>query len=526
MSLRKREAARRKWGQGGALGAMVLGAALTAASPVFIDAGRCWARGRAAPAKPPPVSPEAAKEAAADQLVTEGVLALARRDLPTARRVLLMAYRQAPRAETMYQLGLLAVAEGRMVEAHDRLRRYLADPATQTEAAAARRREAQRITAQARPASAELRVEAAPGALLLVDDELVGLLPLALPLLLAPGAHKLTVEQGGTPSPPLSLTVAAHQVVAARLEASGEWQQRRLRPIYFVAEPGSGGEAQRPLVEAALSSLAAEVALLDIGSEGGLDAACATDSACILQAAERLGTELVLRIRRPPSASPEKPPVERYELWDVVAQAAAAEGECAIASHDEAARNTARIAALRIVIESGVARGRGRLAVTSVPAAALLLLDGRAVAPTPVERPVVSGPHTLELSLSGYERSQRSITIAKDQRAELRIELTKEQPPALPPPPPPRRPVWRLAVGGVALGVGAGLLGLGISGLAVNDQCAGGQPVAPGLCPQLYDTAKAGGALVGVGGAAVIFGVVALALPPKPTERPLRLAER
>jgi hypothetical protein len=533
MSLRNGDGARRRWGRDSALGALAvfLGSALCLTVPLENGSGLAWARGNVAPSKPVkaarPVTE--AQEAAADRLVTEGVLALARRDLPTARRVLSEAYRQAPRAETMYQLGLLAVAEGRTIAAHDRLRRYVADPAAQTEVSAARRKEAQRITAQPRPASAEVRVTGPAGALLFVDDEPVGMLPLSLPLLVSPGSHKLVVGQAGTPSPPLALTVAAHQVVVAQLDAGSAWKEQRLRPIFFFAEPGSGWENYRPLAEAALSGSAADVALLDAGSDAALDPACATDTGCILQAAERLGTEFVLRIRRQTSATPPKKIVERIELWDVAAQAPAAEAECDCETKDEPARNTARIDAVRSAIEKGAQRGRGTLAVLSAPKGALLLVDGRATSVTPVERPCVTGPHTIELALSGYERAQRSIRIEKDQRADLSFELTREKPPApppLPPLPPPTRPRWRLAVGAVAMGVGAGLIGLGASGLAVNDQCAGPPSMAPGICPQLYDTAKAGAALVGVGGATLIIGVVVLALPPKKSERAVRLAER
>jgi hypothetical protein len=77
------------------------------------------------------------------------------------------------------------------------------------------------------------------------------------------------------------------------------------------------------------------------------------------------------------------------------------------------------------------------------------------------------------------------------------------------------RPVWRLAVGGSGLGIGAGLLGLGISALAVDGQCIGTPaPLTP--CQLDFDTRGIGAGLTVSGVLFLGAGVVLLALPPRP----------
>ena len=101
-------------------------------------------------------------------------------------------------------------------------------------------------------------------------------------------------------------------------------------------------------------------------------------------------------------------------------------------------------------------------------------------------------------------------------------------PPPVEPPPaplatvpkvlPPTRPRWRLALGGAGIGVGAGLVGLGISALTVDGQCISA-PMALQPCQLDFDTRGIG---VGLTVSGVVFlgaGVVLLALPPRRAPR-------
>lgn len=102
------------------------------------------------------------------------------------------AYRDQPQPELLRVLGLLAEKQGRILRAQDLLRRYFADPLAQPDEKA--RDDAQRILGLPRPAHGELQVRGERGAILLVDNEIAGTLPLPQPLLLPVGSHKVTME--------------------------------------------------------------------------------------------------------------------------------------------------------------------------------------------------------------------------------------------------------------------------------------------------------------------------------------------
>ena len=85
------------------------------------------------------------------------------------------AYRDQPQPELLRLLGLLAEKQGRILRAQDLLRRYFADPLAQPDNQA--REDAQRVLARPRPPHGELQVRGERGAVLLVDDEVVGSLP-------------------------------------------------------------------------------------------------------------------------------------------------------------------------------------------------------------------------------------------------------------------------------------------------------------------------------------------------------------
>ena len=88
-------------------------------------------------------APTQTPQARANQLLGQGVLALATRDFAAAYRALSEAYRLVPVPDTLFQLGVVAWGEGRSVPAQDMLRRYLADPGAAT--SGDKRAEAERI---------------------------------------------------------------------------------------------------------------------------------------------------------------------------------------------------------------------------------------------------------------------------------------------------------------------------------------------------------------------------------------------
>lgn len=138
---------------------------------------------------------DAKAAAEAERLVAEGQAALGAKDLAGARRALEQSLRVAASPEALFLLGQLAVAEGRLGFAHDLMRRFLHEQSGEPEGP--QQKEAQKVLAQPAGPLGEVAVLGARNAVVAVDDRLVGVLPLALPLLLPVGVHRVTVELQG-----------------------------------------------------------------------------------------------------------------------------------------------------------------------------------------------------------------------------------------------------------------------------------------------------------------------------------------
>lgn len=74
------------------------------------------------------------------------------------------------------------------------------------------------------------------------------------------------------------------------------------------------------------------------------------------------------------------------------------------------------------------------------------------------------------------------------------------------------RPLWRLTLGGIAVGSGFLMASFGISGLAVNGQCSQ-IPSEGEICNGSYSTVGVGGGLLGAGLTLAAGGIVLLAVP-------------
>ena len=151
---------------------------------------------------------------------------------------------------------------------------------------------------------------------------------------------------------------------------------------------------------------------------------------------------------------------------------------------------------------------------------------------TPLTKLVFSGAVALQVRLDGYLTDERTLETKAGDSQQVDVTLKTEQEPE-----PsallsteglgsPKRPVWRLAVGGAAIGVGVGMLGLGIAALYLDNRCVdSGQPSlgdpfancrADALSEaKFYRTQSLGIGLTVVGSALAIGGAVLVALPAK-----------
>jgi len=481
----------------------------------------------------------------AEALRAQGSAALGKKDWGAASDALVESYRLSPDGRTLYLLGQVAWNTGKTVAAQDLMRRFLADQASSEDAAA--RSEADKIVDQPRPASGEVLVVGERGALVFVDDRVVGVLPLPLPLLLVSGEHKVTLEVSGRrlEGP---VRVLPGRTSELRFNLSSDAVVARVVPavVWVPTWKGVPGEAQKLFAKAVEQSVTKQK--LSVVSKGVALAQAPRVSDCLeqLQCLEQLATMNEAGYSLTTSVEASGDPARsdwslKLALIDTPTgdYAAVAEKRCDRCTTDQA--SAALVDATTALLQAGAARPKGTLEVLTDPPGADVLLTDRRLGQTPYVRTAFVGAYDVTLKLSGYSLVRQHLEVEDGKKASARLTLTPEGtpppppvavvkpapppplPPAPPPPPPPPergpRPIWRVATGASLIGVGALLGAYGISGLAVDGSVVdvNGSPM------RLYSQAP-GGAFVGVGLAVAIGGAVLLAVPGP--RRPAHLAVR
>ena len=476
--------------------------------------------------------------AAGAKLLQRGIDALASGDLAGAARALGESFRESPGPEPLYHLGVLALREGRAVDARDLMRRYLADPDLDAPPEA-QLKEAERVLQLPAPPSGALTILGERGLFVTVDDRLVGRLPLARPLLLTPAEHRIQLH-GKSHQSDEQVTVRSGRLSELRSNAAtGATLQNELPAVIVLEELGGvPADAVRALRQAAELALQAEH-LSPLPTELALEHAAEPElSRCLdMRACQaRLGVRseadavLVLHVDAEPRRPSEPWSVRLTVVDPVVGDAAAAiERSCAGCSAERVAALLGE--AFATVWPTASARPRGRLSVKTEPPGADLYLDGHKIGAAPLVRTVWAGPHELRAQKPPYTAATETVTVPESQTHEVALTLPAPPPPA---PAPPRfelrrqqRPLWRVLTGAAALGGGALMLGIGGRALVVNDGCA--LDVAP--CTRFYDTRPLGiGLLVG-GAVLAVGGAVLVALPgpqvpvPVPQRAPVEVSD-
>lgn len=474
-------------------------------------------------------------------LIERGLAALEAKDLPTAGRLLMDAYRLSPRPELLYHLGRVAVGEGRLLEAYDLFRRYLADPAREPDEAAAKLVEQQ--LAQPMPPGGSIIVLSDPGALVVVDNRAVGTLPLPLPLLLTPGAHSVVLEfPGKRLEAPVQVQLG--RTTEVRLSRSSGAVLLSVLPAILLAAAPSGlpPETARLVSEAIDQAARGEQhtllrAELVLPPEPAAPAAaagrgCLTRESCQRELAQQHKADFVLQQVSEPLRDPKQPNDAKSGRWkialrllrvDVSEPAGAAELTLEQAPPEQLAGRVKEAAAK--LLADGLARPRGGVHITTVPAGATLRLGSLPPVAAPLSASLWAGSYELGVSHPGYQNEQRTVVIEEGKTAELPVELQQSAAATLTVPtqaPKPQgrgpRPKWRLALGGTLIGVGVILGAVGLVGVAKDGSCASPPDVEGGNCPQLLNTRPAGAAAFGTGLLVAGTGILLIALPgPKRT---------
>ena len=374
----------------------------------------------AKPRKPPP-----AQLSPAEKLTEQGLQALTEKDFSRAYAALSEAYRLAPTAESLLQLGRLAAAEQRPLEAQDLLRRYLLDPARKPDDAMAQL--AQRLLQEPSPPSGQVMVLAEPGALVSVDERLVGVLPLPTPLLLSPGDHRLAVEY---PNKRLSgqLTLAPGRQFEVRFDRSSGTLLLSLLPAVLVHSelsivlPDVRSDIQTT-IEQSVRSLDQTV----LPVEQALTVAphlrdCMSKPNCQQLLAQKSDVEYVLHatLRRMDKGDGfVLRQVIRHR--DVAEPAASLDSPCPKCSPADVVALMGRT--LPTLLSGALKRRTGTLVVSTQPVSAEVMLGKSRLGATPLRRLLWAEPIQLSVRAPGFRTVHTPVTLTPGQPLTLDLLL-------------------------------------------------------------------------------------------------------
>jgi hypothetical protein len=148
------------------------------------------------------------------------------------------------------------------------------------------------------------------------------------------------------------------------------------------------------------------------------------------------------------------------------------------------------------------------LAVRSQPPRALVLVDGRVVGETPLERRIEPGAHVVGARLHGHVDETRRFEAMPGVRETMVFDLV----------PLPRhdrrRRMWAAGFAGIGIGTVAAATGftlLAIHGRENHARCTGGDVDAQGDCKYLFATKVPGLIVTSIGAALIVTGIALVA---------------
>jgi len=428
-------------------------------------------------------------------------------------------YRSKPTPELLLQLGLALKQAGRSLEARDHVRRALADlPPSYAEPL---RTQGDELLQQALPDSAELRLTGLRGAIVLLDGAVVGVLPLALPLLVSPGAHRVQLE-AGSKRWQLDVTLPTHRTVDVRFAQDSNASVVTTPPAVLLLPKAEREGEISPALLRGIERALRRAKLARVALEGGPEAplggkGCVDSLPCQLQLAEQQGVDFVLTLRGRLSGTSL---LVEYQLLDVAVGDVALRGDVACQDCDLAALTTKLGESLESKLVEAATRARGEIIVTSDPATAEVYRGELRLGATPLKRPAWPGPMQLSLRLARHEPQTITLNVVENQTVKQNVKLK-----ALPPPPelaqapgraPPRPvpfPRWRLGLGITLLGAGLFSVGVGAAALAIDGRCTQEAVPPAQVCDGVFRTQTLGIGLTLGGALAAGGGILLLALP-------------
>lgn len=491
----------------------------------------------AAAGRPALARPAGTSSQSTEQAKQEVLTALSVGNPGHAEEILDRTFRADPDPILLYHLGLVAQAQGRAVAALDLFRRYqeLVGTAVSPETNKAIEHFASGLTASI----TVLNVSAESGMLLCVDDQIVGMLPLRTPLLIAGGMHRFRIERRGEVFESGKLAIPDGREADLRLTPGAKGTAvalLSLSPVtMFALDKDSSAAASAPAVQAALTAAARANHLAPL-PQGRLAlllskraADCLDQPDCRFAVAEQVQARSVLLVavkEKDKESAPASCSIQ-IDYLDVNAGQVAASGTTEATPCDAPALTEALSKGLQQLLSEANARPRGMVSISSVPEGAQVRVDGLLRGVTPYLRASFSGSHEILVEQESFNPFRSRIEVVSGQVAAVQAALVALPPQKIAPAPKPAvvppqsivwierhrpRPRWRLALGGIAGGTGLLIASFGLSALALNGRCAE-QPVEGAICDVHYSTNKAGIGLLGTGLGLSLAGAVLLLVP-------------
>lgn len=373
-------------------------------------------------------------------------------------------------------------------------------------------------------AVSELTVNGPSGAVLRVDGQELGPLPLLDTLRLPAGPHRFRIDRGSQRAESDVLNLPGGRQAELNLTFSGRSLVAVLSItpaalLWISPEPGAATRAiWRQVV--AQSAKQEHVVLLSEERQAELRRKSAGLRPCI-EARDcslplsREG-ELAYVLSLQPTETEVQLQLIDARTRDIGADLKASCAGCSVA------QQTARAAELvKQALGQIATRARGQLSVTSSPRGALVRLDGRLLGRTPLSQEAFVGARRLGLERSGYRTETVDMVVEPGQTATVDQVLQRDGQvtPEGPVAGSARRPLWRIITGAGLIGAGVLLVGLGGSALSVHGSCQ--DPMGdPATCSPYYQTTGVGAGLLAGGGALALAGAVLIALPPRRSTSP------
>ncbi len=394
------------------------------------------------------------------QLIKAAQLAISQNALSLSYQLLEEAYRLRADLDTLYLLGQLAYVERRSVEAADLLRRYQAEhegPIPDHYSSVTR------ILAEPLPPSGEVLILGEKGSLVLVDERVVGNLPLSAPLLLSAGKHQVVLELAARrKQQDLDIHAGSSWLLRSTIESDDIALSSAPLIVWLPHYRGLDGEAVRQ-VELAVEQSAHDAGYIVKRQETALLtapqlASCLNSLLCQEELGKRSQADYVLLLHSEHSGLGTQSDWRLHlSLIDVAVgdRAVSANPLCASCTVTKAATTVG--ASVALLLEQASQRPRGTLQIGSVPSRAEVFIGERKLGITPLNRPAWAGRVPIEVRAPGLPPYQGEILIEPERTVSLQIQLgdgsvEDDTPTQKQAKKPLYKKWWPWAIGGVVLG--------------------------------------------------------------------------